>query len=182
MPNVSLHFRRILVPVDFSRASDALAESGMAVKVGTQFLDFAPASMRSVRMAAALARAGSSELLLVHATPPLNYSVMYTGPAGVSLPSGIVAEIHKNAADTSVAALETLAKQYCEGVPVSYAARPGVAVNIVLEETERFNADLVVMAASGRTRVTRFFVGSTADRIIRLAGCPVLVVPAHPRE
>jgi len=182
MPDLSLHFRRILVPVDFFSASDALAEAGMAVKVGTQYLDFAPASMRSVQMAAALARAGGAELLLVHATPTLNYSVMYTGPAGVSLPSGIVSEIHRNAADTSVAALETLAKKYCDGVPVSYAARPGVAVNVVLEEAERFEADLVVMAASGRSRVTRFFVGSTADKIIRLAGCPVLVVPAAPRE
>jgi hypothetical protein len=37
-----------------------------------------------------------------------------------------------------------------------------------------------VLAASGRSRVARFFVGSTADRIIREASCPVLVVPAQP--
>ena len=39
--------------------------------------------------------------------------------------------------------------------------------------------DLIVLAASGRSRVARFFVGSTADRIIREASCPVLVVPAQ---
>jgi len=41
-----------------------------------------------------------------------------------------------------------------------------------------FEADLIIMAASGRSRVTRFFVGSTADRVIRQAKCPVLVIPA----
>jgi nucleotide-binding universal stress UspA family protein len=182
MPNVSSHFRRILVPVDFSRASNELIDEGKAVKVGSQYLDFAPASTRSVRLAAALARDSNSELLLVHATPTLNYSAMYTGPAGVSLPSAVVDEIHRNAAKTSVEALTALTAEYCEGVVVHYASRPGVPVNVVLEEAERFEADLIVMAASGRSRVARFFVGSTADRVIRLAGCPVLVVPAHPRR
>jgi nucleotide-binding universal stress UspA family protein len=36
------------------------------------------------------------------------------------------------------------------------------------------------MASSGRSRVARFFVGSTADRVIREANCPVLVIPAAP--
>lgn len=182
MPTVSSHFKRILVPVDFSAASEELIESGKAAKVGSQHLDFAPASTRSVRLAAALARSGDCEIHLVHATPTLGYSKMYTGPAGVSLPAKLVEEIHERATQTSLEALESLANEYCEGITVSCAARPGVPINVVLEEIDRFGADLVVMAASGRSRVTRFFVGSTADRVIRQAGCPVLVVPAQPRD
>lgn len=182
MSTVSAHFERILVPVDFSAASEELIESGKAVSIGSQHIDFAPASTRAVRLAAALARSGECEIHLVHATPTLSYSKMYTGPAGVSLPAKLVEEIHERATRTSLEVLEALAREHCEGLTVSCAARPGVPILVVLEEIERFRADLVVMAASGRSRVSRFFVGSTADRVIRQAGCPVLVVPAQPPD
>ena len=37
-------------------------------------------------------------------------------------------------------------------------------------------ADLIVMATHGRGEVHRRLVGSVADKVIRLAPCPVLVV------
>jgi nucleotide-binding universal stress UspA family protein len=61
---------------------------------------------------------------------------------------------------------------------VEFVVRPGAALDVILEEARRFRADLVVMAASGRSKVARFFVGSTADRVIRQMHCPVLVIPA----
>ncbi len=175
-------FQRILVPVDFSAASDELVASGRAMRVGNQSIDFAPASMRSIELAAALARAYGGRLRLIHATPTLNYSAMYTPPAGVALPPNVITEIHESARRASVEALSTLAALHCEGVTVECEALPGVPLNVVLEEVDRFHADLVVLAASGRSRVTRFFLGSTADRVIRQASCPVLVIPAHPHE
>jgi nucleotide-binding universal stress UspA family protein len=178
MTPTSDHFERIVVPVDFQPASDEVVEAGMAVEVGNHQLEFAPASARAVRLAATLARAGGGRILMVHATPPMQYSAMYTGP--VSVPSQVIDEIHTRARDTSMAALEILSSRYCEGSAVDFAVRPGVALNVVLEEAERYQADLIVMAASGRSRVTRFFVGSTADRVIRQATCPVLVIPAEP--
>ena len=45
------------------------------------------------------------------------------------------------------------------------------------EEATKFDADLIVLPASARSTVARFFLGSTADRVIRQAPCPVLVVP-----
>lgn len=178
MTRISDHFERIVVPVDFQPASDEVVEAGNAVEIGNHQLEFAPASVRAVRLAATLARTGGGRILMVHATPPMQYSAMYTGP--VSVPAQVIEEIHTRARDTSKEALEILSQRYCEGLTVEYAIRPGVALNVVLEESERYGADLIVMAASGRSRVTRFFVGSTADRVIRQAACPVLVIPAEP--
>jgi nucleotide-binding universal stress UspA family protein len=174
------HFHRILVPVDFLPASDEAIQSGQATKVGNHELEFAPASIRAVRLAAALARSGGGKLTMLHATPAMQSSVVYTGP--VTVPAQILTEIHARAKETSLAALAVLTERHCQGIEVERVARPGTSVHIVLEEAKRVDADLIVMAASGRSRVARFFVGSTADRIIREAGCPVLVIPADSSE
>jgi nucleotide-binding universal stress UspA family protein len=41
-------------------------------------------------------------------------------------------------------------------------------------------ADLIVLATHGRGRVARFFLGSVADKVVRGATCPVLVVRSLP--
>ncbi|MCA9608676.1 MAG: universal stress protein [Myxococcales bacterium] len=37
--------------------------------------------------------------------------------------------------------------------------------------------DVIVVATHGRTGLTRFLIGSVAEKVVRLARCPVLVVP-----
>jgi len=41
---------------------------------------------------------------------------------------------------------------------------------------ERIKADLVVVSSHGRTGLTRLLIGSVAERVVRLAHCPVLVL------
>jgi len=41
---------------------------------------------------------------------------------------------------------------------------------------ERLNADLIVMPSHGRSGMTRLLIGSVAERVCRLAHCPVLVL------
>ena len=129
-------------------------------------------------LAAELASLSGGTLILLHVTPPLAYSSMYTGSLTVGLSQQVMAEVHKAAFDTSIAALRAVAERHCGGIEVLFEARPGVPLSVILGESERHKADLIVLAASGRSRVARFFVGSTADRIIREASGPVLVVPA----
>jgi universal stress protein A len=52
------------------------------------------------------------------------------------------------------------------------------AVSIV-QAAHRVSADLVVMGTHGRTGARRMVLGSVAERVVRLAPCPVLVIP-HP--
>jgi nucleotide-binding universal stress UspA family protein len=40
-------------------------------------------------------------------------------------------------------------------------------------------ADLVVMGTHGRTGLPRLLLGSVAERVVRLAHCPVITVPRH---
>jgi nucleotide-binding universal stress UspA family protein len=41
---------------------------------------------------------------------------------------------------------------------------------------EKIDADLIVLPSHGRTGITRLLVGSVAERVVRLAHCPVLVL------
>ncbi|MBK7827306.1 universal stress protein [Nannocystis sp.] len=172
-------FARILVPIDFQPATDEQIAAGHAVLVQQQYIDYASASLRSIALAAGLAKLSGARIVLLHVTPPLAYSSMYTGSLTVGLSQQVMAEVHKAAHDTSIAALQVVADRYCAGIEVELVARPGVALSVILGEAELREVDLIVLAASGRSRVARFFVGSTADRIIREASCPVLVVPAQ---
>lgn len=53
----------------------------------------------------------------------------------------------------------------------------GSVVDTVLEEAERFEADLIVMATKGHDSLRDRLFGSTVERVLRSAPVPVLVVP-----
>lgn len=44
---------------------------------------------------------------------------------------------------------------------------------------EAFHADLIVMGTHGRRGIQRVVLGSVAERVLRCACCPVLLVPAR---
>jgi nucleotide-binding universal stress UspA family protein len=41
---------------------------------------------------------------------------------------------------------------------------------------DRIQADLIIIPSHGRTGISRLLVGSVAERVVRLAHCPVLVL------
>ena len=46
----------------------------------------------------------------------------------------------------------------------------------IAELAEREKADLIVLPSHGRTGIRRLLIGSVAERVVRLAHCPVLVL------
>jgi nucleotide-binding universal stress UspA family protein len=49
----------------------------------------------------------------------------------------------------------------------------------ILHAAEHLKADLVVMGTHGRRGVRRLVLGSVAERFLRIAQCPVLMISAH---
>ena len=56
--------------------------------------------------------------------------------------------------------------------------RVGVPYREILNEAEESNVDLVLLATHGRGEIHRHLVGSVADRVIRIAPCPVFTLKA----
>jgi universal stress protein E len=58
----------------------------------------------------------------------------------------------------------------------------GLAAPVITQVAEDVGADLIVVGAHPRPAVARYLVGSTAERVIRLAHRPVLVATEQRRE
>jgi nucleotide-binding universal stress UspA family protein len=141
--------RRILHPTDFSRAS------------GAAFLK-----------AVALAKESRAQLLLVHVLlPPTPFiGDGYISPKTyeeleASARRGAQRELAKVVAKAQKAKARVKAV-LLEGVPYDRIARAA--------RSKR--ADLIVTGTHGRSGLSKFFLGSVAERVIALAPCPVLTV------
>ena len=52
----------------------------------------------------------------------------------------------------------------------------GDAAHVILTRAKDVDAELIVIPTHGRTGLRRFVMGSVAERVVRLAHCPVLVL------
>jgi universal stress protein A len=80
-----------------------------------------------------------------------------------------------------IAVTELLADAAATAAPdvaVTVAATGGDAAQEVLRYAARHPIDLIVVGTHGRTGLSRALLGSVAERVLRGARCPVLVVPA----
>ena len=118
-------------------------------------LDFSAASVALVAYAAALAVGTGAELRLLYVQEPAT-------PAA----SGIDAElrVHRAAAEAAGASR------------VSTKTLQGEAPSQIVAEAQRQHADLIVIGAHGRTGLSRFLMGNTAEVVVRTATCPTLLV------
>ena len=65
---------------------------------------------------------------------------------------------------------------------VQTASRIGVPSNEIVKLADEEGADLIVMGTHGWTGFKHLILGSTAENVVRNAGCPVLTVRAASQE
>ncbi|MBL7165210.1 MAG: universal stress protein [Dehalococcoidales bacterium] len=68
------------------------------------------------------------------------------------------------------------------GVLVECAVLFGSVIDQLVDYTINHEVDLIIIATHGRSGVSRLFLGSVADRILRASPVPVLMVHAHGSE
>lgn len=59
---------------------------------------------------------------------------------------------------------------------LNFSIEKGDPTAEIIDYAQRHNISLIVMPSRGRTGISRFFMGSIAERVIRFAHCPVLVL------
>jgi universal stress protein A len=77
--------------------------------------------------------------------------------------------------------LEKIAREHLRGdVRYELACRSGKPAETIIQAAKDLDIDLIVMATHGRTGVTRLFLGSVAEHVVRISRQPVLTI--RPRE
>jgi nucleotide-binding universal stress UspA family protein len=130
-------------------------------------LDFSACADHALAHAIGLATTLQARLTLLHVTYlPL---VMEVNSAPYQ------AEIEADARR----ALETCLKRVHDaGVEGSIALVFGVPWREIIAMAKTQGVDLIIMGTHGRTGFEQLFLGSVAERVVRLAPCPVLVTPS----
>jgi nucleotide-binding universal stress UspA family protein len=143
--------QRILVPTDFSETSDLATDYAidMAFRYG--------ASIR-----------------FIHALDDLNYLAVY--PEGyVDVPS-LRIHLEIEAQERLGALVKRCKANHVEAEGIVLSGRPA---GVIVDEAAAHQIDLVVMGTHGRTGVAHMVMGSVAERVVRIAPCPVLTVRSN---
>jgi nucleotide-binding universal stress UspA family protein len=140
--------------------------------------DFSEDSEQAARYAVELAKRFQAEIHCIHVVDIpadlLSTSDYYmTGPSKQFIDQ-IREESKKN--------LEAFAKKNLEGVGVRTAFLEGSPFVEIIRYAHNQEIDLVVIATHGRTGLRHVLFGSVAEKVVRKAPCPVLVVKRKERD
>ncbi|MEW6733973.1 MAG: universal stress protein [Acidobacteriota bacterium] len=78
----------------------------------------------------------------------------------------------------SLEALATMATEQLKGKDhtVSYTVREGIAAEEIIDEAKQWHADLIMVGTHGRHGISRFLLGSVAQKVSIHAPCSVEIV------
>jgi len=142
-----LNPKKILVPIDFSTMSKQAFQ--YALRFAEQF---------------------RCEIILLHVVEP------ETVIAGTPLALDVFAQLDEDttAAEAELAALAASSRNRPNSV--TSAVRNGHAPNEITKAAKDLDVDLIIIATHGYTSWRHLCISSTAERVVRAAPCPVLVV------
>lgn len=133
--------------------------------------DFSEASRAGARYAVALGKKLNAAVALLHVIEP---------PSRLSgVESVLLARPDSELTELAQKQLATLAKHESKGhVVVTSSVRTGKPFHEITTAAREDRTDLIVIATHGYTGLKHAWLGSTAERVVRHAACPVLVVRA----
>lgn len=97
------------------------------------------------------------------------------------LDEGTVGKILSDSVRSAKEKLQQEAKKVTDshsGIEIVYDTKRGVPYEEILKEQEEKGIDLIVIASHGKTGILQNLLGGVADRIMKGAKCPVLLVKA----
>lgn len=130
--------------------------------------DFSPASDHAFTYASHLASRFGARLHVIHVLEPVS------SPEFAGLPE--TPAFSKEEVAMAKKAFRAWANSAGAAAATKLVFRNGFAVHEIVEAAKGLDIDLVIMAALGRTGSKHFCIGGTAERVVRAAPCPVLLV------
>lgn len=143
--------KRILVPTDFSEHSDAAVERALEI-----------------------AKTYKSKVYLMNVVDDR----IQQCAVDYCLDANLIADLLQ---DSSKKAKESMEKEVGlvhgpKDVELEYEVRTGTPYKEIVDFQKKNGIDLIVMAPTGKTGMLKNLLGGVADRVMRSASCPVLLL------
>ena len=133
-------------------------------------VDFSENANQAVEYAIALASKLGSRVTLLHVIQLLPLG---SGDMSVTVPYTYIQDLEADTTSRMQAYLERVTAAGLEG---AMAVVHGAPFQEILETAKAQQIDLIIMGTQGRTGLQHVLMGSVAEKVVRLAPCPVLTV------
>jgi nucleotide-binding universal stress UspA family protein len=142
--------KSILVPTDFSEYSD-----------------------RAIKQAVDIAEQNNAKIYLIHVVDQLQQCAI-----DYCIPLEVMQKVQSDSEKEAVKKMQEEAKKILQSSKIEVTAdvKSGTPYEAILKEQQDRKADLIVIASHGRTGILKSLIGSVAERVMREAKCPVLLV------
>jgi nucleotide-binding universal stress UspA family protein len=138
--------------------------------------DFSEHSLRALDYGVEIAEKFASQLKIVYVIEPM---VQAADVAWSTVDFDQLNQAHRESAEKQLKAL--MEERVPKGIPVEAVIMFGKPFVEIVKQARADNTDLIVMATHGRGAISHILLGSTAEKVVRKAPCPVLTVK-HPKQ
>jgi len=134
-------------------------------------IDFSEYSIKALEYAIDFGRYFKSKLFLIHVIEPPLY------PADFSMGQVVLPEIDENLNSRAEEELASIIDNKIAGkIEAEKIVKNGKPFIEIIETAEELDVDLIIIATHGHTGVEYLLFGSTAEKVVRKAPCPVLTL------
>jgi nucleotide-binding universal stress UspA family protein len=145
---MELDIKKILVPIDFSDYSKS-----------------------SLNYAVNFVKCFKADIIIVYVIEPISYPPDFS-MGQIAIPS-VDLELDKRAKDE----LDKLAENFIpKDISVKKLIKMGKPFAEIVNAAEEEDVDLIIISTHGHTGVEHILFGSTAEKVVRKAPCPVLTL------
>lgn len=137
-------------------------------------IDFSDYSKESLRYAVNFSKIFNSELILIYVIEPVVYPPDFS-MGQIAIPS-VNLEMDKRASEE----LSNLAKKEIpQEIKTKTLVKTGKPFIEIINSASEEKVDLIIIATHGHSGVEHILFGSTAEKVVRKAPCPVLTLRPH---
>ena len=144
-----MNFKKILIAVDNSTCAEKAAKAGYE-----------------------LAGKFNAEVALVNIIEPIPANIN----SDLTLAPAFL-ETYDNSEENSHILLKEIESRFSNGISTTYLSVMDTAAHGIIQQSDEWGSDLIVIGTYGRSGLYHFLMGSVAEHVARKSACPVLIVP-----
>lgn len=139
-------------------------------------VDFSEVSMQALDYAVELSKGFNAAVAAVFVVEPMYYAAPPTAYGAATQVAMLLDDQRKLGREQLGKIAARLTKR---GVKCRTVLQEGTAYERIADTAKRLKADLIVMSTHGRTGLSHLLMGSVAEKVVRLAPCPVLTLHGY---